>query len=200
MKTIPTYKKLNSIAVTLLLAAVALFIPTANAQAPAAKAKPTQAVAILASGCFWGTQYMFREIKGVKSTTVGYCGGFVEKPTYKQVCTGKTGHAESMKIVYDPSQVSYETLARQFFNTHDPSQVNRQGPDIGTQYRSAIFYTSEDQKAVATKLVGELKAKGINVATEITPATTFWPAEDYHQKYYEKNGHKPYCHKFKELF
>ncbi len=163
-------------------------------------AKPATEVAIFASGCFWGTEFMFQKEDGVLSTDVGYTGGFVESPSYQQVSTGKTGHAEGMKIVFNPAKVSYEKLARLFFETHDPTQVNGQGPDIGTQYRSAIFYTNDAQKAVADKLIAELKSKGIKVATELQPAAKFWPAEDYHQDYYAKNGKKPYCHSYKKLF
>lgn len=167
--------------------------------APAASGDATD-VAVFASGCFWGTEYMFKDVEGVISTRVGYTGGHLERPTYQQVCTGQTGHAEAMEILYDPTKVSYEKLARLFFETHDPTQVNRQGPDIGTQYRSAIFYKDEDQKTVAEKLVKELEGKGLKVATEISPAQTFWPAEEYHQDYYVKTGKRPYCHSYRKLF
>lgn len=166
----------------------------------AAVSNDSREVAIFASGCFWGTEYMFKDVEGVTSTKVGYTGGFVENPTYRQVCTGQTGHAEAMEIQFDPDKVSYEKLARLFFETHDPTQVNRQGPDIGTQYRSAIFYKDDKQKAVAQKLIAELRAKGINVATDVNPAGKFWPAEEYHQDYYVKTGKSPYCHSYKPLF
>ena len=120
------------------------------------------------------------------STTVGFTGGRVENPTYKQVSTGRTGHAETTEIIYDPSKTSYERLAKLFFETHDFTQLNRQGPDIGTQYRSGIFYLSDEQKQIAERLVRTLREKGYDVKTEITPAGTFWPAEDYHQDYYNK--------------
>ncbi len=165
-----------------------------------AQAATTTETAIFASGCFWGTETMFAESKGVISTSVGYTGGFKVDPTYKEVCTGNTGHAEGIEIVFDPTQTSYETLARLFFETHDPTQVNRQGPDIGTQYRSALYYTTPAQKEIGEKLVSQLKAKGIKVATEITAAAKFWPAEEYHQDYYKKTGKRPYCHSFKPLF
>ncbi|RYD82864.1 MAG: bifunctional methionine sulfoxide reductase B/A protein [Sphingobacteriales bacterium] len=156
--------------------------------------------AIFASGCFWGTQYMIDKVPGVISSTVGYTGGHVENPTYKQVCTGTTGHAEALELIFDPSKVSYEELTKVFFETHDQSQINGQGPDIGEQYRSGIFYTSDEQKAVAEKVIKMLKDKGYDVATEVTAATKFYKGEAYHQKYYEGNGHQPYCHKYEKKF
>ncbi|MGI8907834.1 MAG: peptide-methionine (S)-S-oxide reductase MsrA [Candidatus Sumerlaeaceae bacterium] len=160
----------------------------------------TSETAIFASGCFWGTEYMFQKAKGVLSTKVGYCGGTVGNPTYKQVCTGSTGHAEAIEVVFNPKVTSYEEMARLFFETHDPTHVDRQGPDIGEQYRSMIFYASDDQKKVAEKLIAELKAKGVKVATQLAPAARFWPAEDYHQNYYQKTGGRPYCHVYRKLF
>jgi peptide methionine sulfoxide reductase msrA/msrB len=156
--------------------------------------------AIFASGCFWGTEYHLQRAPGVISTTVGYTGGHVENPTYKQVCTDKTGHAEAVEVVYDPSKTSYEQLARLFFETHDFTQLNRQGPDIGSQYRSAVFYLDEEQKEIALRLVETLKKKGFNVKTEITPAGKFWSAEQYHQDYYKGNGKTPYCHIYRKIF
>ncbi|TLU55832.1 MAG: bifunctional methionine sulfoxide reductase B/A protein, partial [Chlorobium sp.] len=132
---------------------------------PEAKAATVTQKAIFAGGCFWGVEYHFNKLKGVFSAKSGYTGGLVDHPAYKQVCTGKTGHAEAVEIEFDPALVSYETLAKLFFEIHDPTQTNRQGPDIGTQYRSAVFYSDEEQKKVAEKLVGELKAKGYNVVT-----------------------------------
>lgn len=161
---------------------------------------PTRETAVFASGCFWGTEYMFVKESGVISTRVGYTGGFVQNPTYQQVCSGNTGHAEALEVVFDPTKVSYEKLARLFFETHDPTQVNGQGPDIGEQYRSVIFYTDDAQKAVAEKLIAELEGKGLKVATQVVKASEFWPAEDYHQQYYTKNGKKPYCHSYRKLF
>ena len=134
------------------------------------------------------------------SVKSGYTGGLTDHPTYKQVCTGNTGHAEAIEVEFDPALVSYETLAKLFFEIHDPTQLNRQGPDIGTQYRSAVFYTSEEQKMVAEKLIALLKTKGFNVVTSIEKARTFWNAEDYHQDYYQKNGHQPYCHIYQKRF
>ena len=156
--------------------------------------------AIFASGCFWGTEHYLRRVPGVIKTTVGYTGGPVENPTYKQVCTGTTGHAEAVEVVFDPQQVDYETLARLFFETHDFTQLNRQGPDVGEQYRSVIFYADEDQKAVATKLIAALREKGHDVKTAVAPTGRFWPAEDYHQDYYEKTGGTPYCHVYRKVF
>ena len=156
--------------------------------------------AIFASGCFWGTEYYLTRAEGVLSTTVGYTGGHVARPTYQQVSTSMTGHAESVEVLYDPSITTYEALARLFFETHDPTQVGRQGPDVGPQYRSAIFYLDDQQKEIAIELVAELEQRGYDVATQIVPAGTFWPAEDYHQEYYEKKNDTPYCHVYTKRF
>ncbi len=156
--------------------------------------------AIFASGCFWGTEYHFKQAPGVISTAVGYTGGQVDNPTYKQVCTDKTGHAEAVQVEYDPSKTTYEQLAKLFFETHDFTQLNRQGPDIGTQYRSVIFYSNDEQRQIAERLVQQLEQKGHNVKTQIKPADKFWSAEDYHQDYYEKTGKTPYCHIYKKIF
>ncbi len=164
------------------------------------KSKVKQERAIFASGCFWGTEYHLQKVPGVISTTVGYTGGHVDNPTYKQVCTDKTGHAEAVEVIYDSSKTSYEQLARLFFETHDFTQLNRQGPDIGKQYRSAVFYLNEEQKEVASKLISILKKKGFDVKTELTPASKFWRAELYHQDYYKKNGKTPYCHIYRKIF
>jgi len=176
------------------------FIPAGAAVGDEATTVPATETAIFASGCFWGTEAMFQNEKGVLSTRVGYTGGTKPNPTYKEVCSGTTGHAEALEIVFDPRQTTYETLARRFFETHDPTQVNRQGPDIGEQYRSAIFYTNEEQKKTAERLIAELQKKGLKVATQVVPAQTFWPAEEYHQRYYEKTGKQPYCHFYRKLF
>ncbi len=154
--------------------------------------------AIFAAGCFWGVQAYFDQVPGVISTRVGYTGGSTENPTYEQVCSHTTGHAEATEIVYDDEKISFETLVRQFFRMHDPTQLNRQGPDIGDSYRSAIFYTSEDQKNEAEKIKVEL-AKDFEkpIVTEISQAREFYEAEEYHQKYTEKTGvgmcHIPYA-------
>jgi len=165
-----------------------------------AVAKAATERAIFAGGCFWGVEYHFGRMKGVLSATSGYIGGSVDHPTYKQVCSGKTGHAEAVAVDFDPAQVSYETLAKLFFEIHDPTQVNRQGPDVGTQYRSAVFYLDEMQKKVAEALLDELRRKGYRVATSVEKAGTFWNAEDYHQDYYKKTGHHPYCHIYQKRF
>jgi len=149
--------------------------------------------AIFAGGCFWGVEHLFRQMPGVLTVRSGYTGGKVDKPTYQQVCTGKTGHAESVEILFDPAKVTYEQLARRFFEIHDPTQRNRQGPDVGMQYRSAVFYTNEQQKKTAEKLISLLRDKGYDVVTEVTPASTFWPAEEYHQDYLAKHPGHPSC-------
>lgn len=151
--------------------------------------------AIFAGGCFWGVEYYMQQSDGVISVTSGYIGGHLENPTYAQVCRGDTGHAEAVEVLYDPLRTNYETLTRLFFEIHDPEDVNRQGPDIGEQYRSAIFVANDEQKVTATKLIDLLKAKGLKVATSIEPATKFWPAEEYHQDYYFRNRKLPYCHR-----
>jgi peptide methionine sulfoxide reductase msrA/msrB len=156
--------------------------------------------AIFAGGCFWGVEYYFQQAKGVKKTTVGFTGGHTKNPTYKEVCEGNTGHIEAVKVVYDPSQTSYEELAKLFFQIHNPTQVDRQGPDIGEQYRSVIFYENETQKKTAEKLINILKQKGYKVATKLEPASTFYAAEDYHQDYYIKKDTLPYCHFFTKRF
>lgn len=155
---------------------------------------------VVASGCFWGTEYFLQKLEGVKSTTVGYIGGHVENPTYEEVCSKKTGHYEACLVEFDPTQVSLEKVLRVFFETHDPTQTNGQGPDIGPQYRSGIFYANEDQKKTAERLIGLLEAKGYKVATDLLPRTKFYPAEEYHQDYYDHKGSTPYCHGYRELF
>jgi len=156
--------------------------------------------AIFAGGCFWGVEYYFQKAKGVISTEVGYIGGHTENPTYKEVCSGKTGHIEAIEVEYDPTQTSYEEMAKLFFEIHDFTQTNGQGPDIGEQYLSEIFYSDDAQKETAEKIIKILSDKGYKVATTLRKATTFWKAEDYHQEYYQKNGHEPYCHARKKVF
>ena len=150
--------------------------------------------ATFAAGCFWGIEHAFSEIPGVMETQVGYTGGTKRNPTYEEVCSGNTGHAESVLVTFDPSKVSYRELVKNFFDIHDPTQEDRQGPDIGSQYRSAIFYHSPNQKRVAERTKRELDDSKMfkkPIATEIKPAKKFWPAEGYHQKYYKK--HKTYA-------
>lgn len=150
--------------------------------------------AVFAAGCFWGVEYYFQNAEGVLSTRVGYTGGHTDSPDYEQVCRGTTGHVEAIEILYDPERTDFEKLARLFFEIHDPTQINGQGPDQGEQYRSVLFYQNEEQRAIAEKLIGYLKAKGLAVATALEPASVFWPAEDYHQRYYERRRGTPYCH------
>lgn len=156
--------------------------------------------AYFAGGCFWGMEYFFQKAEGIISTRVGYMGGHKQGPTYKEVSRGTTGHAETLEVVYDPSKTTFETLARLFFEIHDPTQINRQGPDIGEQYRSAIFYVDDNQKQTAEKLINILKDKGYKISTELTRVDTFWEAEQYHQDYYKNNGQKPYCHGYTKRF
>ena len=142
-----------------------------------------------AAGCFWGVEAAFRQIKGVKSTRVGYTGGNMESPSYEDVCTDETGHAEAVEVTYDPKKVSYLDLLKVFWQNHNPTQLNRQGPDVGTQYRSAVFYHDEKQKQVALKsLEQEQKKYKAKITTDIKKADTFFEAEDYHQQYLEKRG------------
>lgn len=156
--------------------------------------------AIFAGGCFWGVEYYMKKLPGVLTVESGYTGGTVPNPTYEQVCTGTTGHAEAVRITYNPALTNYETLARMFFETHDPTQTDGQGPDLGEQYRSEVFYATPAQREVAEKLIAELRAKGYDVATAVTPASTFWVAEDYHQDYYNRKGTLPYCHGYTKRF
>ncbi|MHC1706798.1 MAG: bifunctional methionine sulfoxide reductase B/A protein [Bacteroidales bacterium] len=156
--------------------------------------------AIFAGGCFWGVEYYMQKEAGVLSVVSGYIGGHKDDPTYEEVCSGKTGHYEAVEIIFDPSKVSFETLARLFFEIHDPTHWNHQGPDYGEQYRSAVFYRNAEQKEITEKLINLLKAKAYNVVTEIKPASKFWKAENYHQDYYEHKGSTPYCHGYTKRF
>jgi peptide-methionine (S)-S-oxide reductase len=165
-------------------------LPTPSVDSPLAD-KPAQAIAVFAGGCFWGTQAVFQHVIGVEKVTAGYCGGTVEHPYYQLVCTGSTGHAESVHVVYDPSRITYGQLLMVFFGVvHDPTQKNRQGPDIGTQYRSAIFYTTEEQKKIAEAYIAQLDVAKVykhSVVTQVTPYRVFYDAEDYHQNYLVKH-------------
>lgn len=155
-----------------------------------------QAKATFAGGCFWCTEAVYAELKGVKSVTSGYIGGQVPNPTYKDVCTGLTGHAEAIEIEYDPQVVSFAKLLEVFFATHDPTTLNRQGADVGTQYRSGVFYHDDEQKRVAEEVIQKLDEARVfpaKIVTEVTKATTFYPAEDYHQDYFANNPFQPYC-------
>lgn len=157
-------------------------------------------VAIFAGGCFWGVEYYMEKQPGVISVTSGYTGGKTKNPTYEEVCSGRSGHIEAVEIVYDPSKTNFEELAKLFFEIHDPTQVDRQGPDIGEQYRSVVFYMNDDQKAITEKLIDQLKKNGYQVATKVEKAAEFYAAEKYHQDYYEKKGTLPYCHGYTKRF
>ncbi len=157
------------------------------------QAPPARGTATFAAGCFWGVEYKFRQVEGVTDAVSGYTGGSTKGPTYSQVCTDRTGHAEAVRVTFDPAAVSYEALVRFFFSIHDPTQVDRQGPDVGTQYRSVIFYHDEAQKETARRVMAEIGASGRfhkPLATALVPASEFTPAEEYHQRYYEKHDKK----------
>ena len=156
--------------------------------------------AVFAGGCFWGVEYYFNKLEGVLSATSGYTGGYKTFPTYKEVCSTDTGHLEAIEVVYDPVKTDYETLTRLFFEIHDPTQSNGQGPDLGSQYLSAVFYENRSQKEISEKLITLLKDRGYNVATKLKALAAFWPAEDYHQDYYAKKGSSPYCHGYVKRF
>lgn len=152
--------------------------------------------ATLAGGCFWCVEAVFDDLEGVEDVTSGYTGGHKPNPTYQEVCTGETGHAEAVRITFNPQIISYADLLRVFFTVHDPTTLNRQGNDVGTQYRSAIFYHNDVQKEVAAEIRDEIAAAGLYenpIVTEITPAGEFWPAENYHQEYFANNPNQPYC-------
>jgi len=152
--------------------------------------------ATLAAGCFWCVEAVFDDLKGVEDVVSGYSGGKTENPTYRQVCNGDTGHAEVAEIKFDPSVISFKDVLRVFFSVHDPTTMNRQGADIGTQYRSAIFYHNDGQKRDAEEVIKEIRDEGVYddpIVTEVTPFEKFWPAEDYHQEYFANNPNVPYC-------
>jgi peptide methionine sulfoxide reductase msrA/msrB len=151
--------------------------------------------AILAGGCFWGVEYYLKQIPGVLKVESGYTGGHVVDPSYEDVCSGSSGHYEAVRVVYDPAKTNYYDVVKCFFETHDPTQVDGQGPDIGYQYKSAVFYYNEEQKKAAQGLIKELTNRGYQVATKLIEVQAFWPAEDYHQDYYFKHKKAPYCHK-----
>ncbi|UCC64072.1 MAG: peptide-methionine (S)-S-oxide reductase MsrA [Anaerolineae bacterium] len=153
-------------------------------------------VATLGGGCFWCLEAVFEQLQGAEKVESGYAGGTVPNPTYEQVCTGATGHAEVIQLTFDPEVVTFREILEVFFTIHDPTTLNRQGADVGTQYRSAIFYHSPEQKAVAEKVIQEIEAAGIwdnPIVTEVTPLTAFFKAEDYHQEYYRRNPYQSYC-------
>lgn len=156
--------------------------------------------AIFAAGCFWGGEYYFQKLNGVLKTEVGYIGGHTKDPVYEEVCMGNTGHYEAIRVLYDPDKISYEELAKYFFEIHDPTQTNGQGPDRGQQYLSVVFYYNEEQKMIAKKLIKQLEAQGQKIATQLLPVNVFWRAEKYHQDYYTKTGKQPYCHHYIKKF
>ncbi|AMR31369.1 peptide-methionine (S)-S-oxide reductase [Mucilaginibacter sp. PAMC 26640] len=199
-------KKIFLFAAFLIISGVAVF-----AKSNPVPKKPVLDTATFATGCFWCTEAKFKQLRGVKSVVSGFSGGTTVKPTYKEVCTGKTGHAEACNIVYDPKVISYDELIAAFFVAHDPTQLNRQGNDIGTQYRSAIFYHSLAQKQKADYYIAKLnteKAYPAKIVTQVVPYKVFYKAEDYHQNYFALNGNQPYCksviqpevEKFKKIF
>ncbi|HKY04764.1 MAG TPA: peptide-methionine (S)-S-oxide reductase MsrA [Blastocatellia bacterium] len=168
-------------------------------------------VATLGGGCFWCLEAVFKDLRGVENVVSGYAGGEVANPTYTQVCSGATGHAEVVQLTFDPAQVSFKEILEVFFTIHDPTTLNRQGADVGTQYRSAIFYHTPEQRAAAEQVISEMQQAGIwrsPIVTQVAPAPAFYPAEDYHQQYYEQNPNQPYCRvviepkvaKFRKLF
>lgn len=156
--------------------------------------------AIFAAGCFWGVEYYFKTLPGVLKTEVGYTGGHKKNPTYQEVCEGNTGYYEAIRVVYDPTKINFEKLARYFFEIHDPTQANGQGPDLGEQYLSVIFYYDEEQKKIGLALINELEKLGYRVATKVLPVSPFYRAETYHQEYYAKTGKQPYCHRYEKKF
>lgn len=155
---------------------------------------------IVAAGCFWGVEYYFKKLPGILKTEVGYTGGHKDNPTYEEVCRKSTGHVEALRIVYDPEKINFTKVIQYFFEIHDPTQADGQGPDLGEQYLSVIFYYNDEQKTLAEKVKAELINKGLKVATRILPISTFWRAENYHQEYYTKTGHHPYCHHYEKRF
>jgi peptide methionine sulfoxide reductase msrA/msrB len=161
---------------------------------------PNEKEAYFAGGCFWGVEYYLEKLDGVKDVVSGYMGGARENPTYKDVSSGNTGHLEVVKVIYDPAKINYETLAKTFFEIHDPTQTNGQGPDIGEQYQSAIFTSDEKEKETINNLINILKQKGYRVATKVYDIKPFYEAEDYHQNYYTKHNKIPYCHGYIKKF
>ena len=150
--------------------------------------------AYYAGGCFWGVEFLFEKLEGVITATSGYMGGFIDNPSYKQVCYDKTGHLEAVEVIYDSTIVSYKALTKYFFEIHDPTQSNGQGPDIGEQYLSAIFYVNKDEEGISIELINILEENGYNIATKLLPYKTFWKDEEFHQNYYKKKSGTPYCH------
>jgi peptide methionine sulfoxide reductase msrA/msrB len=185
-------------------AALLLACSSASSDAPSPTSTPTptqvtersipESVAYFAGGCFWGVEYYMEQLDGVLSVKSGYMGGHLGSPTYEDVASQTSGHFETVEVRFDPKRVSFEAVAKRFFEIHDPTQADGQGPDIGPEYRSAVFYASPEQKQTIAVLIGRLETRGYQVATEVRPATRFWTAEERHQDYYERAGKRPYCH------
>jgi len=166
----------------------------ASASAPAPTPAAGTELGYFAGGCFWGVEHFLEQLPGVIDVESGYMGGALDAPSYEQVSSGDSGHAETVRVTFDPQKIGYEAVAKRFFEIHDPTEVDRQGPDVGTQYRSAVFVTGPEQRAAAERLIGQLKAGGYAVATTVEDAGRFWPAEEYHQNYYARTRKTPYCH------
>jgi len=156
--------------------------------------------AYFAGGCFWGVEHLMQQQPGVVSVVSGYMGGHLDNPSYEQVCSKQSGHLETVEVLYDPARVSFESLTKLFFEIHDPTQADGQGPDIGPQYASAIFVHDEEERAISERLIAELEKRGLKVVTRILPLAPFWRAEEYHQDYYRKSGKTPYCHRYQKRF
>jgi methionine-S-sulfoxide reductase len=168
--------------------------PASPAEREAPAPKSSDELAYFAGGCFWGVEHYMQQLDGVVSVESGYMGGHVDSPSYEDVLTHASGHLEAVRVRFDPARVSYETVAKRFFEIHDPTQADGQGPDLGSQYLSAVFYVDDAQKHTTEQLIAKLEARGYDVVTMVKPAATFWPAESYHQDYYAKSGKTPYCH------
>jgi peptide methionine sulfoxide reductase msrA/msrB len=184
---------------SLLVLVVATLLACCSSQRSGSHAKTTSTakpdgVAYFAGGCFWGVEHFMQKLDGVEDVVSGYAGGTTDAPSYEEVINKDTGHLESVRVRFHSKQVSYKTIAKRFFEIHDPTQTDGQGPDIGAQYRSAVFYTSPEQKADTESLIQLLTSRGYKVATELREFAKFWPAEEYHQDYYVKTGKQPYCH------
>lgn len=156
--------------------------------------------AYFAGGCFWGVEHLMQQQEGVLTVVSGYMGGHTENPTYEQVCKKETGHVEAVEVLYDPEEVAFEALSKYFFEIHDPTQADGQGPDIGSQYISVVFYSTDSEKLITHALINQLESMGLKIATKVLPAQKFWPAENVHQDYYKKNGKEPYCHHRQKRF
>jgi len=184
------------------LAALALSCSSAGVERPSATSQGSREpspqgrteFAYFAGGCFWGVEHYLEQLEGVASVESGYMGGHVEAPTYEQVLSHTSGHVEAVRVRFDASRIGYEAIAKRFFEIHDPTQADGQGPDLGPQYLSVVFYADDAQKQATERLIGQLRDRGYDVVTRVLPAAQFWPAEDYHQDYYAKTGKTPYCH------